>query len=391
VFGLVKPCSHRLGPEQMAQYRAHMCGACLALRGETGQLSRMSLNQDALILGLLIEHFGRPDGRYDRVAAGRCALRGMRPATVLDPASPAARYAAAVSLLVLHAGVSDHATDRDRGRLTARLARPATAGWQRHAERLAPAATAALRGVRESIGRDAIAPHRPGLPFDAYIADTEAAFGHAFAGVAAVAEVPGREADLRRLGEAFGRIAVTVDAVEDYAEDLRRGAANPLVAAWPEADGAQRRTQAARIVAEARAVVDECLTRLEIPPSSLAGRLLHGVLGRRVRAVVDPPAPSTVDDLGSRPAGRHPRRHRPALSTLVAVPLTGLFCCDGCDCDCGCCECDGCDCCCTWCDCCNDCSCCDDCDCCERKKKHRIEDMTGDPAEYFRQPRPPGQ
>ena len=41
MFGIVRPCRHRLGEKLTAQWTAHLCGLCLALRGDHGQLARI--------------------------------------------------------------------------------------------------------------------------------------------------------------------------------------------------------------------------------------------------------------------------------------------------------------------------------------------------------------
>ncbi|EGX55001.1 regulatory protein, partial [Streptomyces zinciresistens K42] len=89
---------------------AHLCGLCLALRGDHGQLARVVTNYDGLLISVLTEAQA-DDGGALRRKAGPCALRGMRTASVAQ--GEGARLAAAVSLVLASAKVRDHVADRD--------------------------------------------------------------------------------------------------------------------------------------------------------------------------------------------------------------------------------------------------------------------------------------
>ncbi|MGW5546671.1 DUF5685 family protein, partial [Streptomyces sp. NPDC003998] len=110
MFGIVRPCSHRLGESLKAEWMAHLCGLCLALRRDHGQLARIVTNYDGLLISVLTEAqtARTTDGRR---TAGPCALRGMRTASVAQ--GEGARLAAAVSLVLAAAKVRDHVADRD--------------------------------------------------------------------------------------------------------------------------------------------------------------------------------------------------------------------------------------------------------------------------------------
>jgi len=109
VFGIIRPCRHRLGGELAAAWQAHLCGLCLSLRDDHGQAARLATNYDGLIVSVLAE--AQADGAPERRAAGRCALRRMRRADVA--AGDCARLAATVSLVLAAAKMRDHADDRD--------------------------------------------------------------------------------------------------------------------------------------------------------------------------------------------------------------------------------------------------------------------------------------
>lgn len=110
VFGIVRPCAHRLAGSLKTEWTAHLCGLCLALRSDHGQFSRVVTNYDGLIVSVLTEaQTGRTAGQ--RRTAGPCPLRGMRTAPVAR--GEGARLAAAVSLVLASAKIRDHVADGD--------------------------------------------------------------------------------------------------------------------------------------------------------------------------------------------------------------------------------------------------------------------------------------
>ncbi|NEB53642.1 hypothetical protein G3I48_15320, partial [Streptomyces griseus] len=110
VFGIVRPCTHRLSEGLRVEWMAHLCGLCLALRADHGQFARIVTNYDGLIVSVLTEaQTGLTPA--DRRTAGPCPLRAMRTAPVAK--GEGARLAAAVSLVLASAKVRDHVADRD--------------------------------------------------------------------------------------------------------------------------------------------------------------------------------------------------------------------------------------------------------------------------------------
>lgn len=104
VFGIIRPCSHTLSERLRTSWVAHLCGLCLALRDDHGQLARTATNYDGLIISVLVEaqsfgpqslgpqSFGpqstAQDGAAGRRTAGPCPLRGMRTASVATGEGP---------------------------------------------------------------------------------------------------------------------------------------------------------------------------------------------------------------------------------------------------------------------------------------------------------------
>ncbi|WP_326735373.1 DUF5685 family protein [Streptomyces sp. NBC_01022] len=279
VFGIVRPCTHRLSEGLKAEWMAHLCGLCLALRSDHGQFARIVTNYDGLIVSVLTEaQTERTPGQ--RRTAGPCPLRAMRTAPVAR--GEGARLAAAVSLVLASAKVRDHVADRDgllARRPVAAAARRVAAGWDR-----AGARTGAQLGFDTALLVDAVDRQTgiellagPGTPLLTVTEPTETATAAAFAHTAVLAGKPQNAGPLAEAGRLFGRLAHLLDAVEDQEADAASGAWNPLTAT-----GTSR--------AEARRLCDDALrgVRLALRDAEFADdKLAHVLLAHELRRSVD--------------------------------------------------------------------------------------------------------
>ncbi|MCX4525074.1 MULTISPECIES: DUF5685 family protein [unclassified Streptomyces] len=270
MFGIVRPCTHRLGERFKTEWMAHLCGLCLALRGDHGQFARIVTNYDGLLVSVLTEAQSGPAPGARRVA-GPCPLRGMRTAPVAN--GEGARLAAAVSLVLASAKVRDHVADRD-GLLArapiAAAARKVARGWDR-----AGARTGASLGFDTAVLVDAVDRQGgietlagPGTPVLVVTEPTETATAAAFAHTAILAGRPGNTAPLAEAGRYFGRLAHLLDAVEDQAADAASGAWNPLTATGTSL------AEARRLCDDALRGIRLALREVEFADAGLAHRLL---------------------------------------------------------------------------------------------------------------------
>lgn len=404
MFGIIRPCRHGLSERLRASWTAHLCGLCLALRDDHGQLARTATNYDGLVISVLVEAQSEGGGTGRRTA-GPCPLRRMRSAEVAR--GDGARLAAAVSLALAAAKVRDHVEDGDG--VFAR--RPVAAGARAVAERWGrrSAGSGAVVGFDTAVLLDAVSHQaeleravRPGTSVLAVTEPTETATAAAFAHTAVLAGRPGNAAPLAEAGRLFGRLAHLLDAVEDLREDTERGSWNPLTATGTDP------AEAHRLCRDAVHGIRLALRDAEFHDGALVHRLLAHETERAVervfgasthrcgagepsaaRATHHPPGspteqrpPEWTPGGPFPPPGEQPRRRGLlagcAVWALMACtcqiccreeyddPWTGRKrqgCCQECgDCDCGCGDCADC---CDGCDGCGSCDCCDGCDCCD--------------------------
>ncbi|MFJ4319346.1 DUF5685 family protein [Streptomyces lavendulae] len=322
MFGIVRPCSHRLGERFKTEWMAHLCGLCLALRGDHGQFARIVTNYDGLLVSVLTEAQSGPLPGARRTA-GPCPLRGMRTAPVAN--GEGARLAAAVSLVLASAKVRDHVADRD-GLLArapiAAAARTVARGWDR-----AGARTGASLGFDTAVLVDAVDRQGgietlagPGTSVLVVTEPTETATAAAFAHTAVLAGRPGNAAPLAEAGRYFGRLAHLLDAVEDQAADAASGAWNPLTATGTPL------TEARRLCDDALRGIRLALRETEFADAGLAHRLLVHELRTSVdRAFGTGSCAHAATNAVGQGHGAPPQGYGPGAGQVHGAPYGGPY------------------------------------------------------------------
>ncbi|WP_435175735.1 DUF5685 family protein [Actinacidiphila sp. bgisy145] len=282
MFGIIRPCRHRMSEGMAASWLAHLCGLCLALRDGHGQFARVATNYDGLIISVLVEAQSAPTPAQRRTA-GPCPLRGMRTATVAK--GEGARLAAAVSLVLASAKVRDHVDDGDgpfARRPVARAAQKVARRWDRAGARTGGDLGFDTTLLLDAVGRQAEVEAAAGLGSCvlAVTEPTETATAAAFAHTAVLAGRPGNTAPLQEAGRLFGRLAHLLDAVEDLAEDTRTGAWNPLTATGTDL------AEARRLCDDARHGIRLALRDVDFAHTASA-RLAHTLLVHELGRSVD--------------------------------------------------------------------------------------------------------
>jgi hypothetical protein len=360
MFGVLQSCGCHLTRAERQDWMAHVCGLCLALRRDHGQLARLTTNYDAALLSVLYE------AQAGEVTARRSHLCPLRPglrADVVADDQPGARYAAAVCALTGATKIADHMADGEgwphylpalAGGLADRWARQArhAAGTLGFQTETIEAQTLRQLDVEQSDCRD----------FDFFARPTELAVGAAFGHTAVLAQRPINIAPIEQVGQMYGRIMYLLDSYRDYAADVAARKFNALERCYSAGD-IQR--QARQLFRQAHGALVESFEGMILARPTLARKLLVVRLHQiGEEAVGAPPADDggAVVGAGMRAAGE--RKHKPNEDSCcgsLGDCCHGCDCCDCCDCSCGhghtcdccCCDCHGCDC--GGCD----CNCCD--------------------------------
>ncbi|MFF2749704.1 DUF5685 family protein [Kitasatospora sp. NPDC058048] len=321
MFGIIRPCRHRLSERLQTSWMAHLCGLCLALRDDHGQLARTATNYDGLIISVLVEaQAAREDSSWRRTA-GPCPLRGMRTASVAK--GEGARLAAAVSLALASVKIRDHVEDRDgvfARRPVAAGARAVTRRWDRQS-----AGSASTVGFDTAVLLDAASRQgelerslRPGGSVLLVTEPTETATSAAFAHTAVIAGRPGNAAPLAEAGRLFGRLAHLLDAAEDQAADAASGAWNPLTATGTD------RAEAERLCRDAVHGIRLALREVELADRTLVHVLLAHETERAVERVFGPArhgAACRRPDAAGTATGEHPRQAPPQQTPPGQAPI----------------------------------------------------------------------
>lgn len=280
MFGIVRPCRHRLQCGLFGEWAAHLCGLCLTLRDLHGQSARLVTNYDGLLVSVLTE--AQNPGEAPHRSAGPCALRRFRRADVLDASATGAQLAASISLVLAAGKIRDHVVDRDGAyarRLVAAGAGLAAGRWLAAGQRTGAAIGFDTAVLTEAIGRQAELERTSGVALLEVTEPTETAVSAAFAHTAVLAGRPGNASALAEAGRRFGRIAHLLDAAEDLSDDEAAGSYNPLIATGT--DLAAARQHCVDAVGDLRHSVG----LLELEQPTLAQSLLAGEVGLAVDRV----------------------------------------------------------------------------------------------------------
>ncbi|MER6401058.1 DUF5685 family protein [Kitasatospora sp. NPDC001603] len=299
MFGIIRPCRHRLSERLQASWMAHLCGLCLALRDDHGQLARTATNYDGLIISVLVEAQSAKDDASWRRTAGPCPLRGMRTASVAK--GEGARLAAAVSLALASVKIRDHVEDRDgvfARRPVAAGARAVTRRWDRKSAGGASAVGFDTAVLLDAASRQGALERAlpPGGSVLLVTEPTESATSAAFAHTAVLAGRPGNAESLAEAGRLFGRLAHLLDAAEDQAEDAASGAWNPLTATGTD------RAEAERLCRDAVHGIRLALREVELTDRALVHTLLAHETERAVERVFGPTAHTATCRTRTAPA-----------------------------------------------------------------------------------------
>ncbi len=264
MFGYVKAYAPELRVREAEYYRAVYCGLCRAMRKSLGVTSAAALSYDIVFLiltrmALLDEYYG--------VSRRRCPIK-LRRRTMTDPGGQI-MYGAAVSALLTSRKLEDDVRDERGGRRAA--ARAALPFSRRHMRRA---------GIDGSLVREV-----DGRLSELYALESEKKSGErVFGELLALVFSHGIEGDgakiARAVGNGVGRAIYILDAVDDMAEDEKKGRWNPVAAAWeglPVERAAEAEAEAVRLILSEAGAASELIDSDGEPAAIVKNILFIGI------------------------------------------------------------------------------------------------------------------
>ena len=212
--GYIEADLRALNEAQRERYRSAYCGLCRALRGQSGQLSRLTLSYDMVFLVLLLSSMYEPE---ERTGAGCCPRHPFRERPWWSTEYTA--YAADVCiLLAYHKLLDDWNDDRNLPARTAaaalRTRYDAAAARRPELCRAIEASLAELSGIENAAASDPDAAAN--------------CFGRLTGALFSPVPDPVWGERMRAFGAALGRFIYMMDACVDLEQDKKRGRYNPL-------------------------------------------------------------------------------------------------------------------------------------------------------------------
>lgn len=270
MFGLLRGSSCKLEPVERQAWLGHLCGLCLALRDNYGQVTRIFTNYDAALLSVLCDaQIPLPQAKY----SSNCPLRRNFKADVIAPSTPGAQYAASIALVMASTRIQDHVADGETFLCRVPgLASRITNRWLQAAQKATDEQGFDVDTIVTQVRRQPILEAQPGQSFQFYSRPTELATGAAFRHTAYIAGRPQNADILFQMGRMFGRIMYLLDSFLDLTADQENNRFNPLVTCFEEVD---RKRKARQIFHQACRTLRDYFDQLDLPRPTLARKLLN--------------------------------------------------------------------------------------------------------------------
>lgn len=228
MFGYIRPMERELRIRESEYYRALYCGICRELGALLGQRARLTLSYDAVFLAALR---AAVSGHEPTTAPIHCALHPLqRNRMAAEGNNNSIACAAVVSALLACGKVRDDIHDeRGARRLGARAAWTILAKVNKRAYIIAERAT---EGINDALTQLAAAEEECSRPESAGIDRPATMFGRMMADVVTM-DLDGEERQIAgAVVQAVGHWLYCIDAIDDMAEDRRRGRPNPMLALY---------------------------------------------------------------------------------------------------------------------------------------------------------------
>lgn len=220
MFGYVSAKKEELRLREFEAYRAVYCGLCRQMGKCTGQCSRMTLSYDFVFLAAVRMAL---TGEVPAVGRVRCPVHPVRLRPAVEENAALTYAANAAAILNYHKLLDDKADETGTRRFRSATVRGMIRGGYRKAKKKYPDLDREIGERLSALGAWEKDAH------DSPSADIPAAmFGKVMARVFSEGLSDGAARVASSLGDAVGRWIYYADAVDDFAEDRKRGRFNPL-------------------------------------------------------------------------------------------------------------------------------------------------------------------
>ena len=273
MYGLLTHVGCGLSQPLRDKWMAHLCGVCLSLKKQAGQLARLTANGEAALLSALVSAQSvQPTTREESL----CLLRQPRRQQVIGRDAGGARFGAGMALLMASSKLRDHLQDGEIHPVA--LRQPAASisrRWGEIARQILTPLDFDTQFIEVQIQNQSELEGRAGYDFNHFARPTEMSTGITFAHTATLAAQPQNAQVLFDIGRIYGRILYLVDNFKDYIDDTTSGRFNALSAAYPEQD---RQSRAVDILHQAQIEMNGLVGQLSLPRP----HLVHAVLVHRL-------------------------------------------------------------------------------------------------------------
>ena len=222
MFGYVRASRADMRVREYEYYRASYCGLCRAMGKCTGQCSRMLLSFDFAYLANVRMALCATVPAFRK---RRCIAHPLRRRVMMER-NDQLDYCAAASAILAYEKCRDNVADeRGFARLRARFACLFLKGAYKRAKKRAPELALSVRGYLEKLA----ALEKEKTPF---VDEVAAVFGNLLADVTSHGLSGSSAVIARKIGFETGRVIYVLDALDDLAEDVKKGRYNPFALAY---------------------------------------------------------------------------------------------------------------------------------------------------------------
>ena len=209
MFGYVTPDKPNLYMKDFVLFRANYCGVCHAMKKESGQFARLTVNYDIAFISAFFHDLLE---QKPVIVMKRCILNPRKRPIVDD--SPLMREIASLNLILAGIKIADDRADGDSSFLRRLLFSRAI----KRARKKYPA----LAEIADECVRRQIEEERNGASLDGAAEPFADMMRQVFRYLAGERNAPAVE----RLGYLLGKYVYFLDALDDYDEDVKKGRFN---------------------------------------------------------------------------------------------------------------------------------------------------------------------